>query len=47
MQQDKQNQQLQEEFFTSGMGGVYAGQAIATFLKTNEREALTIIKKMD
>ena len=31
--------------FTSGMGGVYAGQAIAAFLKTNEREELDNYQK--
>ena len=31
--------------FTSGMGGVYAGQSIATFLKTNEREELDNYQK--
>ena len=31
--------------FTSGMGGVYAGQAISEFLKTNKREALDKYQK--
>ena len=31
--------------FTSGMGGVYAGQAIAKFLKTNNRENLEEYQK--
>ena len=31
--------------FTSGMGGVYAGQAISEFLKTNNREALDKYQK--
>ena len=31
--------------FTSGMGGVYAGQAISEFLKTNNREALNKYQK--
>ena len=31
--------------FTSGMGGVYAGQAISEFLKTNNREALDEYQK--
>ena len=31
--------------FTSGMGGVYAGQAIAAFLKTNERKELDNYQK--
>ena len=31
--------------FTSGMGGVYAGQAISEFLKTNKRESLEQYQK--
>ncbi|MDH3394938.1 MAG: NAD(P)/FAD-dependent oxidoreductase [Nitrosopumilus sp.] len=31
--------------FTSGMGGIYAGQAISEFLKTNKREALDKYQK--
>ena len=34
--------------FTSGMGGIYAGQAISKFLKTNNvEESKKNIKKMD
>ncbi len=45
MQLDKLKPTTAGGIFTSGMGGVYAGQAIAAFLKTNEREELDNYQK--
>ena len=45
MQLGKQNQQQAGGIFTSGMGGVYAGQAISEFLKTNNIDELDQYQK--